>query len=63
MIENGIEWFKFLDFLIPGLAVTGAVLLTTFILAPLVLKQSEDAVSKDESASRQYTTELKVIAG
>jgi di/tricarboxylate transporter len=63
MIENGIEGFKFWDFLIPGLAVTGAVLLTTFILAPLVLKNSEDAVSKDESASRQYTTELKVIAG
>jgi di/tricarboxylate transporter len=63
MIENGIEGFKFWDFLIPGLAVTGAVLLTTFILAPLVLKKPEDAVSKDESASRQYTTELKVIAG
>jgi di/tricarboxylate transporter len=63
MIENGIEGFKFWDFLIPGLAVTGAVLLTTFILAPLVLKKLEDAVSKDESSSRQYTTELKVIAG
>ena len=44
-------------------SVTGAVLLTTFILAPLVLKKPEDAVSKDESASRQYTTELKVIPG
>jgi di/tricarboxylate transporter len=44
MIENGIEGFKFWDFLIPGLAVTGAVLLTTFILAPLVLKKPEDAV-------------------
>jgi len=63
MIENGIEGFKFWDFLIPGLAVTGAVLLTTFILAPLVLKKPEDAVSKDESSSRQYTTELKVIPG
>jgi di/tricarboxylate transporter len=63
MIENGIEGFKFWDFLIPGLAVTGAVLLTTFILAPLVLKKPEDAVSKDESSSRQYTTELKVIHG
>jgi di/tricarboxylate transporter len=63
MIENGIEGFKFWDFLIPGLAVTAAVLLTTFILAPLVLKKPEDAVSKDESSSRQYTTELKVIAG
>ena len=63
MIENGIEGFKFWDFLIPGLAVTGAVLLTTFILAPLVLKKPEDTVSKDESSSRQYTTELKVIPG
>jgi di/tricarboxylate transporter len=63
MIENGIEGFKFWDFLIPGLAVTAAVLLTTFILAPLVLKKPEDAVSKDESSSRQYTTELKVIPG
>ena len=63
MIENGIEGFKFWDFLIPGLAVTGAVLLTTFILAPLVLKKTEDAASKDESSSRQYTTELKVIPG
>ena len=63
MIENGIEGFKFWDFLIPGLAVTGAVLLTTFILAPLVLKKPEDAVSKGESSSRQYTTELKVIPG
>ena len=63
MIENGIEVFKFWDFLIPGLAVTAAVLLTTFILAPLVLKKREDAVSKDESSSRQYTTELKVIPG
>jgi di/tricarboxylate transporter len=63
MIENGIEGFKFWDFLIPGLAVTGAVLLTTFILAPIVLNKPEDAVSKDESSSRQYTTELKVIPG
>ena len=63
MIENGIEGFKFWDFLIPGLTVTGAVLLTTFILAPIVLKKPEDTVSKDESSSRQYTTELKVIPG
>lgn len=63
MIENGIDGFKFWDFLIPGLAVTGAVLLTTFILTPLVLKNPEDAVSKDESSTRQYTTELKVITG
>ena len=63
MIENGIEGFAFWDFLIPGLTVTGAVLLTTLLLAPLVLKKPEDAVSKDESSSRQYTTELKVIPG
>lgn len=63
IIENGIEGFKFWDFLIPGLAVTAAVLLTTFILAPIVLKKSEDAVSTDSSTSRQYTTELKVIPG
>jgi di/tricarboxylate transporter len=63
MIENGIEGFKFWDFLIPGLAVTGAVLLTTFILAPAVLKKPQDAVTTDTSTSRQYTTELKVIAG
>ena len=63
MIENGIAGFKFWDFLIPGLVVTGAVLLTTFIFAPIVLNKPEDAVSKDESASRQYTTELKVIPG
>jgi di/tricarboxylate transporter len=61
MIENGIDGFKFWDFLIPGLAVTGAVLLTTFIIAPIVLKKPQEAVSKDESASRLYTTELKVI--
>ena len=63
MIENGIEGFKFWDFLIPGLAVTGAVLLTTFILAPAVLKKPQDAVTTDTSTSRQYTTELKVIPG
>jgi len=63
MVDNGIDGFKFWDFLIPGLSVTGAVLFTTFILAPIVLKKPEDAESKDESSSRQYTTELKVIAG
>src|SRR6056300_839440 len=63
IIENGIEGFKFWDFLIPGLAVTAAVLLTTFILAPIVLKKPQEAVSKDDSSSRQYTTELKVIPG
>lgn len=63
MIENGIEGFKFWDFLIPGLSVTGAVLLTTIILAPIVLKRPEEPSSSDQPSNRQYTTELKVIPG
>lgn len=63
MIENGIEGFKFWDFLIPGLTVTGAVLLTTIILAPIVLKRPEESTSDDQPSNRQYTTELKVIPG
>lgn len=63
MIENGIEGFKFWDFLIPGLTVTGAVLLTTIILAPIVLKRPEESTSSDQPSNRQYTTELKVIPG
>ena len=63
MIENGIEGFKFWDFLIPGLTVTGAVLLTTIILAPIVLKRPEETSSSDQPSNRQYTTELKVIPG
>lgn len=63
MIENGIEGFKFWDFLIPGLIVTGAVLLTTMILAPIVLRRSQDNESSDRPSNRQYTTELKVIPG
>jgi di/tricarboxylate transporter len=63
MIENGIEGFKFWDFLIPGLIVTGAVLLTTIILAPIVLKRPEKTTSSDQPSNRQYTTELKVIPG
>jgi len=63
MIENGIEGFKFWDFLIPGLTVTGAVLLATIILAPIVLKQQEETSSLDQSSNRHYTTELKVIPG
>ncbi len=63
MIENGIEGFKFWDFLIPGLTVTGAVLLTTIILAPIVLKRPEETMSSDQPSNRQYTTELKVIPG
>ena len=63
MIENGIEGFKFWDFLIPGLSVTGAVLLTTIILTPIVLKRPEESTSTDQPSNRQYTTELKVIPG
>ena len=68
MIENGVyiehgvsEGFKFWDFLIPGLAVTGAVLLTSIILAPIVLKKSQGSSFNDSLTHRQYTTELKVI--
>jgi di/tricarboxylate transporter len=63
MIENGIEGFKFWDFLLPGLAVTGAVLLTTVLLAPVVLKKTAVGTDVTGSADRQYTTELKVIPG
>ena len=63
MIENGIEGFKFWDFLIPGLTVTVAVLLTTILIAPIVLKQPEENSSSDQPSNRQYTTELKVIPG
>ena len=62
MIENSIEGFKFWDFLIPGLTVTGAVLLTTIILAPIVLKRPEET-SSDQPTNRQYTTELKITPG
>jgi len=61
MIENGIKGFKFWDFFIPGLAATGAVLLTTIILAPIVLKRPEETTSSNQPSNRQYTTELKVI--
>jgi Trk K+ transport system NAD-binding subunit len=61
MIENGIEGLKFWDFLIPGLTVTGAVLLTTIILAPIALKRPEESTPSDQTYNRQYTTELKVI--
>ena len=47
--------------MIPGLTVTGAVLLTTIILAPIVLKRPEESTSTDQPSNRQYTTELKVI--
>jgi len=61
MIENGIEGFKFWDFLVPGLCVTGAVLLTTVLIAPIVLKKTEEDADAAKNEERQYTTELKVI--
>ena len=63
MIENGIEGFKFWDFLVPGLCVTGAVLLTTVLIAPMVLKKTTDGTDAAKNEERQYTTELKVIPG
>jgi di/tricarboxylate transporter len=63
MIENGIEGFKFWDFLIPGLYVTGAVLLTTVLIAPMVLKKTKEGSDAAKNEERQYTTELKVIPG
>ena len=63
MIENGIEGFKFWDFLVPGLCVTGAVLLTTVLIAPMVLKKTTEGADAAKNEERQYTTELKVIAG
>ena len=63
MIENGIEGFKFWDFLIPGLCVTGAVLLTTVLIAPMALKKTTEGSDAAKNEERQYTTELKVIPG
>ena len=63
MIENGIDGFKFWDFLIPGFTVTGSVLFTTIILAPIVLKRPQDTILSNQPSNRQYTTELKVIPG
>ena len=63
MIENGIEGFKFWDFLVPGLCVTGAVLLTTVLIAPMVLKKTTEVADAAKNEERQYTTELKVIPG
>lgn len=61
MIDNGIEPFKFWDFLIPGITVTGVVLIMTVILAPLVLKGDKTLDNDNKVSFRQYTTELKVI--
>ena len=43
--------------------VTGAVLLTTIILASIVLKRPKESTFSDQPSNRQYTTELKVIPG
>ena len=61
MLENGIQGFGFWDFLLPGLAVTGAVLLTTLLLASWVLKRPVEDSTSPEASNRTYTTELKVI--
>ena len=62
MLENGIAGFEFWDFLLPGLAVTTAVLLTTLLLAPVVLKNISNPTNTGRSSIRNYTTELSVIA-
>lgn len=62
MLENGIAGFEFWDFLLPGLAVTTAVLMTTLLLAPVVLKNSSNPTNTGRSSIRNYTTELSVIA-
>jgi len=63
MTENGIEGFKFWDFLIPGLYVTVAVLLTTVLLAPTVINKTTEGPNAAKNEERQYTTELKVLPG
>jgi di/tricarboxylate transporter len=62
MLENGIAGFEFWDFLLPGLAVTAAVLLTTLLLAPIVLKNCSTPTNTGRRSIRNYTTELSVIA-
>lgn len=61
LTENGIQGFKFWDFLVPGLCVTGAVLLTTVLIAPIVLRKTTEGPNATKKEERQYTTELKVI--
>ena len=63
MIENGIEGFKFFDFLIPGAMVTLGVLIVSIILAPIILKSDDSKDGQELVAARNYTTELKVIPG
>ena len=63
MIENGIEGFKFFDFLIPGVLVTLGVLIVSIVLAPIVLKSNDGQDGQELVSARNYTTELKVIPG
>ena len=61
MMENGIPEFKFFDFLIPGLFVTLGVLVTSILLAPVLLKTTHQDITSKTLSERNYTTELKVI--
>ena len=61
MMENGIPEFKFFDFLVPGILVTLGVLLTSILLAPVLLKTTERDIASKSLSERNYTTELKVI--
>ena len=61
MLENGIEGFTFFDFLLPGTLVTLGVLITSILLAPILLKQGTTNQEQQISTDRSYTTELKVI--
>jgi len=61
MMENGIPEFDFFDFLVPGIFVTLGVLLTSILLAPVLLKTTDRDITSKSFSERNYTTELKVI--
>jgi di/tricarboxylate transporter len=63
MVENGIQGFRFFDFLLPGALVTLGVLITSFLLAPIILKNEHNEEENEIITARNYTTELKVIPG
>ena len=63
MVENGIQGFAFFDFLVPGALVTFGVMITSLILAPILLKTSNTEEDQAINTARSYTTELKVITG
>ena len=63
MLENGIQGFAFFDFLLPGALVTLGVLITSILLAPMILKASSTNEDRQINTARSYTTELKVIPG